>query len=343
MPPPLLTITRCIIHRIPRRSVHGQPAGREPELSDVESDLGPRVAGFLAEKIADNLADANVVHFDPTTTSPVPGLVRAFFGADDSSIVAMSRTMASHLHSCQRAVSPAGLLLVLEVSVDHRRELVILKVEEENGVQIAAREELADQRGFRMILQEDLFLTQTTRVYKVGAFMASGGDVEGRVLDRQRGAGRIMASFFLKDFLGCEFGTRADLSTQAFMDNAEAFINTQVSEPGTQARYETALLAELQSHAGEIRVRQFANQHLDVEHRQSFEDVLRAERVPMVVPKDVTLVRNRIDRVQWVFESGVSVLAPRDRVDVVDVTRVGDLTRLIIEDRLRRTVGHGRR
>jgi hypothetical protein len=336
-----MAIRHCVIHRIPRRLV-GHQDGPAPELSDVESQLGERVELFLADRIANNLADAYVVEFDPTTDSPVPDLVRAFFN-DPSILVTMSRAMATHLHACQGAISPSGLLFVAEIAIDGRLALAVLKVEEEDGVQIATRQELVGQRGFSMVLREDLFFTQKTRVYKVSKFEVVAQSIEGRVLDRQQGPGTLVAGFFLARFLGCRFGPRADLSTQSFMNQAESFFNTRVIDTATRARYEIALLAELQSNDQNIRVRQFALTHLDLEHRHDFEAELRQAGVPMNVPKDVTLISNRIESIQWMFENGISVVAPPAGARTVNTQMVGERTRLIIEGRLRKTSGRGRR
>ena len=225
-----MTIRHCVIHRIPKRLV-GHQAGPQPELSDVESQLGERVELFLAERLTNNLTDAYVVEFDPATTSPVPHLVREFFD-DLSKLVTMSRAMATHLYTCQGAISPAGLLLVAEIGIDGRLALAILKVEEEDEVQIAIRQELVGQRGFTMVLREDLFFTQKTRVYKVSKFEIVDQSIEGRVLDRQQGPGTLVAGFFLTGFLGCRFGPRADISTQHFMDQAESILQQSRSQLG---------------------------------------------------------------------------------------------------------------
>jgi hypothetical protein len=340
----MMAIRHCVIHRIPQRVI-GHQAGPEPELSDVESELGERVALFLAERIANNLADAYVVQFDPTTASPVPALVRDFFG-NPSALVAMSRAMATHLHTCQgalRAMSPAGLLLVAEIAIDQRLALAILKVEEEDGVQIATRQELVGQRGFRMVLQEDLFFTQKTRVYKVSKFEIIDQSIEGRVLDSQQGPGTLVAGFFLTNFLGCRFGVRADLSTQQFMNTAEAFFNNRVTDSGTRTRYEIALLAVMHSNDENIRVRQFASTYLNLEHQREFEENMRDAGVPKNVPKDVTLVSHRIENIQWQFASGIFVVAPPDQAGTVNTEMDGERTRLTIEGKLTKTSGRGNR
>lgn len=340
----VIGIRHCVIHRLPKRLSRPQ-ASPEPELSDVESELGSDVALFLARRISDNLADAYVVDFDPLSKSPVPGLIDEFF-RDPSVLVRISREMAFNLHACQPPVSPAGLLMVAELSIDQRLALAILKVEEEDGLQIAKREELKDQRGYKMVLREDLFLTQKTRVYKVGKFELVAGSLEGRVLDKQQGTGTLVAGFFLKKFLGCRFGTRADLTTQAFMDAAESFFNAKVADSSTRARYEIALLSEMQSHSPNIRVRQFAAAHLDLDDRAAFEHAIVDAGVPTNVPKDVSLITNRIEAIQWLFEDGISVVAPPASAQRVSAESLNDetaRTRLTIEGRLRRTSGRGKR
>ena len=142
-----LTIRHCVIHRIPKR-LGGHRAGPEPELSDVESDLPGPVELFLSERITNNLADAYVVEFDPATPSPVPELVQGFFD-DPRVLVPMSRALATHLYTCQGAISPAGLLLVAEIAIDQRLALAILKVEEEDELQSRHAERQRDTAASR--------------------------------------------------------------------------------------------------------------------------------------------------------------------------------------------------
>ena len=63
----------------------------------------------------------------------------------------------------------------------------------------------------------------------------------------------------------------------------------------------------------------------------------------MNVPKDVNLIANRIETIQWVFENGITVFAPTNPARAVNTEMVGDLTKLTIEAKLTKTAGRGRR
>ncbi len=345
-----LTVLRVIVHEIPPRPVRPQPSTASgPVLSEIDSPLTPGLKNYFRERIITTLTEgAYSVLFDAGTASPVPGLVLDHLYQQNSAFVALSQQIANHLYKTQTLVNPAGLLIVADVTVASIRSLAILKLEREEGVRVQ-QSIYENKPTFNIEHLRDLMLTQKTRVFKAGLFVghAPGPDgVEGVASDTQRGyrPKTEVADFFLKKFLGCTLLDAPDVTTKKFFTAAEGFINEKVTDPFLKARYQIALLAEMNDSRSSVRVKQFAQSHLRVPDRQRFVSHLREQGVAKaVIQKDVSLIAPQLHRLQISFQSGIAVLASPSSFDAhVKMEKLGSgKTRLQIEDTVKEV--HGRR
>src|SRR6266851_3720376 len=329
-----LAVLRVIVHEIPPRPVRPQPSTASgPVLSEIDSPLTPGLKNYFRERIITTLTEgAYSVLFDAGTASPVPGLVLDHLYQQNSAFVALSQQIANHLYKTQTLVNPAGLLIVADVTVASIRSLAILKLEREEGVRVQ-QSIYENKPTFNIEHLRDLMLTQKTRVFKAGLFVGHppGPDgVEGVASDTQRGyrPKTEVADFFLKKFFTA----------------AEGFINEKVTDPFLKARYQIALLAEMNDSRSSVRVKQFAQSHLRVPDRQRFVSHLREQGVAKaVIQKDVSLIAPQLHRLQISFQSGIAVLASPSSFDAhVKMEKLGSgKTRLQIEDTVKEV--HGRR
>lgn len=258
-----LRVEKLIVHEVPRH--YAADTEGSPILSQIESPLEQTVRNFFKEKIAGTLKRAAYdVEFDPGSTSPMPDLIQRNLEGRGGSFVAMSQDMAAHLHQCQGGPSPEGLLTVVQVKVETRKGLCILKLEKEEGARVR-QQRTKGQMTFNIDHIRDLMLTGKTKVFKVGLFVIDGskGKIEGAVCDRQRGYGTMVARFFLSQFLGCRLKERPEITTKKFFDATESFINDEVVDPVKKARYQVALLAELSGTRTDVSLEGFANSNLD--------------------------------------------------------------------------------
>ncbi|MBI4219914.1 MAG: nucleoid-associated protein, partial [Chloroflexi bacterium] len=153
-----------------------------------------------------------------------------------------------------------------------------------------------------------------------------------------------VADFFLRRFLGCRLLEASDVNTKRFFTATEEFINEKVTDPVRKARYNIALLAELNRTTTTVRPRDFAQQNFEVDDRQSYIEFLRTKDVPTTtVQKDTTLIAGQLRRLQVDFSSGLAVLGPPDSFrEHVKMSQLDDgRTRVEIEDRVKRV--HGKR
>jgi len=164
-----IRVEKLIVHEIPRHFVHSATP-TAPQLSDVESPLDQTVKNFFKEKMAASLGTASYeVEFDPSSTSPLPGLIGSLLSRRPPGFVAASRDMATHLHQSQSGINPEGLLTVIEVRIGTVRGIAILKLEKEEGTRVR-RQSLSGGRTLSVDHVRDLMLTGKTRVFKVGLF-----------------------------------------------------------------------------------------------------------------------------------------------------------------------------
>jgi hypothetical protein len=323
-----LVVDSVIIHDIPERptraTLRNDPSkDTEPLLSDRPSVLDDRLRRYFETRLVSSLAEAGYpVEFDPDTESPVPDLVAGFLEAQ-ATLVEVSRTMARELHRRQTHATTPGLFAVVTGRIGKSEPYIaLMKLEREQGLVIEPIDE-DGQMTFAIVLEDDLVLTQRTRVFKTGLFTpdregdGADGDgtdtrIAGEVSDHQTGfrQTRAVAEFFL-GFLGCRLLTQPDLQTQAYFVEAERWINREVSDPVKRARYEQALIADLNSQEERVNPRRWMERTLDVEDRQSFEEAMLARSVPMTsFAKDTMLVKNYLRQVQVSTRDGAKVYAP---------------------------------
>jgi hypothetical protein len=339
-----VTVERLIVHEVPMRLAHGDAPA--PVFSEIDSQLSQELKNYFRERIVASLAAAAFdVAFDPQAVSPIPALVTEYL-VDGRSFITKSIAMAKHLYQCQTGVNPAGLLVVAKVSAHgNKRALAILKLEKQEGVRVK-HTRVADKRTFNIEHLRDLMLTEKTKVFTIGFFIKTGNDIDGVVSDKQRGylPTTEVAEFFLKRFLGCQLLEAPDVTTKRFFNATEEFINQRVEDPVLKARYNIALLAEMNGVDNSLRPREFAQRHLDVHDRQPFISFLEERHVPTTtIQKDQALVASQVQRLQVDFSSGLAVVgSPESFNDHVRMSKLDDgRTRVEIEDHLNRV--HGRR
>lgn len=336
-----LRIEKLIVHEIPSKR---SGCSSQLILSEVESPLIQEHKNFLREKIIGSLdLSAFNVAFSPNYSSPVPNIIFNNLVVQTGSFVSMSKEIALHLYNCQTGVNSAGLLTVVQALIGKNRAFAILKLEKEEGVRVKP-DQFQGKATFSIEYLHDLMLTRKTKVFKVGLFIAGGNtpdSIRGKVSDEQRGykSSIEVADFFLKKFLGCQLIEAPEIATKHFFKATEEFINNEVGEPVTKTRYEIALIATLNNQARTIHPKTFAEEHLDVNHRQKYIDYLKDSRMPIQeFDKNTNLIKQHLNRIRIEFESGLAVIGtPQAFGERVRICETDDgYTRVEIEDRLKK-------
>ncbi|MFE9769575.1 nucleoid-associated protein [Streptomyces sp. NPDC005808] len=314
-----LVIEQTIVHSVPARAKN-DPRDYTVELSDEASPLSDKVQSALEKRLIKILnAHACSVTEDPEPKSPLPDWVRDFM-AEEQDLVDVSGHLARHLQDCQTAANSRGLLVVSLVRLAKQRALLLVKLEQETGMQ-ARRIGGEGKRTFDVQFYADLLFTEKANVFKLALFTADGAEgdlLQGWAADRQR-SNRRMAGFFLHDFLGCTFTEDPAEVTGRFHDVALKWVNTRLSEPAdahTRIEYTMAILAELQSTPETLNPREFAGLHLKGDHRMEFITHLADNGIPdRTFAKDTELIDARLQKMRVEFANGAFLVAPLDAVD----------------------------
>jgi hypothetical protein len=314
-----LVIKQTIVHSVPTR-LKKDPRSYTVELSDEASPLSDKVQSALEKRLVKILnTHACSVTEDPEPKSPLPDWVRDFM-AEEQDLVEVSGHLARHLQDCQTGSNSRGLLVVAQVQLARQRALLLVKLEQETGMQ-ARRVGEEGKRTFDVQFYADLLFTEKANVFKLALFTADGAKedmLQGWAADRQRST-RRMAGFFLHDFLGCTFTEDPAEVTGRFHDVALKWVNSRLSEPAdAQARidYTMAILSELQSTPETINPREFTDRNLKGDHRREFLAHLSENGIPeQTFVKDTELIEPRLQKMRVDFSSGAFLVAPLDAVE----------------------------
>lgn len=133
--------------------------------------------------------------------------------------------------------------------------------------------------------------------------------------------------------------------TRDFLQVTEQFINDEVPTASTKARYQIALLAELQSAQGTIHPREFAERYFSIGDRMRYIDTLQQAGIPIeVFDKDTALVESRLRQIRLDFESGLIMMGTPENLRHVHMRQVeNNRTHVEFEDRVKRVEGRGRK
>jgi len=203
---------------------------------------------------------------------------------------------------------------------------------------------VGDALGPAVELADDLLLTEKTAVFKSAIFRrqsASDSTLLAEASDLQNQ--RDLAGFFLTEFLGCKLVDDPPEATRKYFDTAEGYINTRVADPEKQARYEGALLAQMNSASLSIDPDRFARDHLDTDEHQPFLDHLKARAAQTTTfPKDTGRIKARIKRVAYRFDSGIKLTGtPTAMAEHVKIVTSDDGTRVTVTDEIAQMSGGG--
>ncbi|NED35515.1 nucleoid-associated protein [Streptomyces sp. SID8499] len=319
-----LIIDQAIVHVVPqrRRSDPSQGVALSETICTMNHDVRTALQGKLRSVLAS--LGREVVE-DPNAKSMLPGYVQSFL-AGERDLVDVSGEMVHLLLRSQTGVSPAGLLLVASARLAGHRSLLLVKLEQETGMQASETFTSAGLRTFDVKYFADLLFTEKSKVYKIALFPASGvteDGLEGWAADRQMTKG--MARFFLEKFLGCRPKDEPREVTRRFQEVTTEWINKYVADPDARVTYMMAAMTELQSAEPSLDPTAFAQKHLSLYHRDDYISFLAQNEIPPnTFDKDTELVEGRLKKLRVVFGNGISIIAP---VDVM-----GDDSTVAIED-----------
>ncbi|SFD16688.1 hypothetical protein SAMN05661030_2590 [Klenkia taihuensis] len=330
--------------------MHPVPRGRAPDdgsdpiqYSEAAITLGADDKAFIQRRLRHSLGGyARPVREDADLGSQVPTMLKDLLISSDK-LVSHSCSIARQLHLEQKWMSSGGLVMTIIGEVDGKRCVMLAKMEHQEGMRVEQTTNSSGQRTYRAEHLRDLILGDGTRVFKIGLFTDAPDDhLEGHVVDDQQLQGGI-ANYFIQ-FLGCQFRQQSDVQTEQFFRVAQTFISQRTAKkPEANARYEIALLAEMQKQSTVVQPEVFAAQNLNEEDQELFVQRIRdAGLSSKSFPKDTSLIASKIRRMRIQTERGADVLAPPEmfedgslRVEKVDDSK----SQIVINDAVTKMSG----
>lgn len=332
-----MTLRHAIFHDVPNQ--RGDGGGQVTLATDV-TPIDAERRRLLRSKLIRSLDSAHAygMVFQSQPASTVPGFVREITatGYDKAKFIAASQGMAQHLFQVQSGAVSPGLLCVIDIVIDNRHGLVLMKLEREQGAELKMKEE-GGKTHFEMSVLDSLVLTGNTRLFKGAAFLRTGpgdDDFEMTACDNQHNPTDTneMARFWQK-YLGCDLEEAPRVSTSKFFNATLEFENSQVADPELQTVIYESLHSELRSATPTFSPRTFLAEHVPVPARHELIAYLEGKHVSMAnFPKDIQDIRGSLRRLTYISVEGVRVVAPEGRGELVRVEE----EQIVVNDRLSR-------
>ncbi|WP_176728626.1 nucleoid-associated protein [Planobispora rosea] len=304
-------MNEVILHQVSKGGAKGQ--GGTATLSETVAPLDDANRTFIQTRLKNMFsAYAHQVVEEPGQ-SEAPAIIRRYLQeATSASLIEASQELAKLLQAKQPNVSPSGIFLVASVQVPSGHAIALAKVENEQGVRTEQTQGEDGKLTFSIQYLRDLMFTSTAKVYKSALFAAadiSNSLLYGQIVDKQGSSGTV-ARYFLDSYMGCRLVEKPEVITQRFYSEAHKWIN-RGDNGEKKARYQVALLSEMQSNRPNLSINEFASNHLETEDRDEFVTNMISKGVPQRrFDKAIDLVRTSIQKVKIETEEGVLVLAP---------------------------------
>lgn len=326
----LLNITHAIAHQVfPRDKVSKQAV--PPKFSAQAFALSPAVTDVLRKRITtaisqnDHGFEMAIQNSGTDSFCNVGGNVAT---GNPINFVPWSQQLATSLNVAQSGRNlPGGALIIMRCTISAAALpcCIIIKAELQDGFTM----EYANG-AFTVKLLEELLLTESQRLYKIGILVQNtvlpqrpDGTNDPQafkafVFDYQMSSKdtREAAHYFSVNFLGLSRLPSARFATQHYFEATREFIkNSGMSDEQKFSAYD-ALRVQLKSNATTINPTTFANDHLpSPEVRDLYAQFLVEKGVgTATIDKDITNIASKLSRPKMKFSSGVSILAPGERI-----------------------------
>lgn len=319
-----LTIRRIAVHTIPKRGdgkiaatpIYAtlltllNPSGLDVFQKRITSALGKRSHG-VELTIVDSQQDSFMQH-----------AVKLMY-VNDAQFLLDSKVLAKKLADIQASRDlAASKLLIIDGSIGEgqRKFLAVIKADLQDGFK--------DDDVSGAALLENLFLTPTQRLYKIGLLeevvanpaeeddLRDADDFKIHLFDHLISAleTKSAAHYFYRQFLGSDILHSQKKITRDFYDLTIKYINASTVDRDTKFDLVDALRTELRSNRATIHSETFATDHMGEELQQGYLDFLAQNNFNYDnFSKDTEFIKGKLKRRQRMkFSHGVEISAPAD-------------------------------
>lgn len=306
----LLIIGDIIVHDVPKHKRND--VSKSVDYSESTSKLTSELKNFFKDKLTETIFKRGFkVYYDPETISPIPKLVSKLNSSPREDLVIVSKAIAKHLLDIQSGNNPAGIVVIIEGTINSKNVTAILKLERDEGARLHKNSE---KHIIDIEAVKDLMLTKKTKLYKASIFFKRTdfkSDFDGFVSDNQLDieSPSIVAKFFLEKYLGCKiFGdTRTD--TKKFFEITKNFI-LNLEDPVKKARYYEHLMSYSNKPENVINPKEFCINYIEADDRQAYEHHLEQNHFSTdQFIKDTELINSHLKKMMIDFENDISIIS----------------------------------
>lgn len=243
--------------------------------------------------------------------------------ATDRDFLQQSQVVATKLAEAQTLrVIPGGMLMAFDgtATAQNTPFVAVLKAETQSGFR-------KDTPQSTMQFFNDLFLTPTTRLYKVGIMLHSDATLAREagwrafVFDSNISASNREAAaiYFYDTFLGCQLKSDGPYETAKFFDLTKEYVRGSSLQPDEKRNVMDSLnvfIRDVQTPT--FTAREFAETYLPVEIRDNYDQFMATKRfTPNAVPRDISAMGSRLRRRRYRFGTGVELSVSADAASKV--------------------------
>jgi len=322
-----MIISKIIVHDVPKHSK--EDTSPKVDYSDRESNLTPDLKIFFKDKLTEIISKRSFkVVFNPTTQSPVPEIITHLNARNPRvNMVHPSKELAKYLYDIQKGNNPAGIVVAIEGTIRNNNVISIMKLERDEGAQLKKNQR---SHFIDIVKVKDLMLTKKTKLYKASIFFKRSdfnSDFDGYVTDNQilPTSHLGVASFFIHDYLGCNFYDDTRISTKKFFEVTRDYITT-IEDPIKKAKYFEHLISYASMPRSYIDTKEFIRDYLEEDDRQHYEDFLENREFTLeYFAKDTELIDTHIHKIMIDFENDVQIISKKgDLGNKVKLSDEGD-------------------
>jgi hypothetical protein len=236
--------------------------------------------------------------------------------AADEKFLSRSRSIADGLVKAQLHRNiPGGMLIVFDgtVGAQNFAYIGVIKAETQSGFR---RHEEAKNKIITEFL-DNVFLTPATRLYKIALFVQSDKTKnlpdgwQAFVFDSNisQSHRESAAQYFYEAFLGCVLPEDGAYETSRFFDITKDFVGRSGLSGPVKRKLVDALITFVQADTAKtFTADEFAQRHLPVDMRDSFNEFVEAKKFPArAVVRDTSQMANKLKRRRFKFGSDIEL------------------------------------
>jgi len=324
-----LQINRIIIHRVHKKR-DDEDFGFA-EYSDNLFSFGVLELETLQERIATAFSKAKrffKLEIAQSENNSFYGYSRNLKGCSAIDFITHSKSIADLLAvSHSKKTIPAGLLLVVDGTINNNHFVLVIKAELQEAFTI---KEIDSQKLVELI--NDLFLSPAKDFYKIGLIVEDSNDLTPPndlyscfMYDDNFSSGkRDLAEYFYKGFLGFTTNKNDKLITKNFKEDFFKFVESNVAGFDDKRGLKNALTSLYRENTtGVINPQEFAETHLPENLLRLFGSEI-SSNYPHSFVKDLSLVDRSLDRGHIRLVDDLKIEGPLNSIDNVSISNAAN-------------------